>query len=150
MSDNETRLKQAERFATIRRVLLVINALAYIVWIGAQSLYFIEGINAANQLIARIQMVAGPVWLISLLALFFMIFRLFWRRDLRAMVDDERTQTTTHHAFLAGYIVLLVSVVIFYTLSLTGHRPNLSAVLPIMLSLGVAVPSLTYAALYRG
>lgn len=149
MIDNEQRLKAAERFAAFRRILLVINAVAYAVWIGAQSLYFIGGVQVTNHQIAIMQMIAGPIWFVSLLAICFLIFRLARSRDLRALVDDERTKALGLRAFQAGYFVLLAAVVVFYALSLTGHRPNLSAVFPIMLSLGVAVPPLTYAFLYR-
>ena len=149
MNANEKLLKQAEGFGALRRLLMLINALSYMVWIGAQAIVFFPEMHVSMQQTALIQMVAGPIWLISLIAIFATIFYLVRRSDLRRLVDDERTQNLNLRAFQAGYLVLLLAIAGAYALCFIGKTPNPGALLPILLSLGVAVPSLTYAALYR-
>ena len=146
MNENEKRIRQAERLAGVRRLLLVVNAVAYFGWIGAQALDFIPRITVTNAQVADIQFVLGPLWLVSLIGL---ILTLFWRRDVRALIDDERTAKLTLRAFQAGYGALLLAVTVLSILPILGYRLNILGVLPILLSLGVAVPPLTYAALYR-
>jgi len=147
MSDNEKLLRQAERYAGMRRALLFINALSYFVWIGAQALQFLPGFTPHQS--ALIQFVAGPIWLVSLLCILVMGVSLYMRRDLRGLVDDERTIKIGNQAFQAGYWVLLIGIALVYALLFCGIQIEGGIFLPILLSLGVAVPGLTYAALYR-
>ena len=60
MTDNEKILRQAESFAGWRRLLLITNALAYVAWIGAQPLYFVDGLSVGNRQVVLIQSIAGP------------------------------------------------------------------------------------------
>lgn len=150
--NNEKKLRHAEAFANFRRLLLTVNALAYMLWVGPQAGYFFgwfASIDSANQVIAPIAMIAGPIWLISLLLILAMIFYLYRRRDLAGLIDDERTKNLTKRAFQAGYFTLLIIIALSYALCFFGKMPNILALLPILLSIGVAVPSLTYALLYR-
>ena len=147
MSDNEKLLRQAERYAGMRRALLFINALSYFVWIGAQALQFLPGFTPHQS--ALIQFVAGPIWLVSLLCILVMGVRLYMRRDLHGLIDDERTIKIGNQAFQAGYWVLLIGIALVYALLFCGIQIEGGIFLPILLSLGVAVPGLTYAALYR-
>ena len=146
MTENETLLRQAEALAVGRRLSMVVNAVSYFIWIGAQSLYFIPQIKMTGAQIAAIQMVFGPLWLVSLAGV---VLTIVWRRDVRALVDDERTAKLSLRAFQAGYGALLVAIAVLCSLPLLGYQLNILGVLPILLSLGVAVPPLTYAALYR-
>ena len=146
MNENEKRLRRAETVANVRRLLLAVNAVAYFGWIGAQALYFIPQIKVTNAQVALAQMILGPLWLASLIGL---VLILMWRRDVRALIDDERTAKLTLRAFQAGYGALLLAVTVLSILPYLGYRLNILGVLPILLSLGVAVPPLTYAALYR-
>lgn len=147
MSENEKLLRQAEGFAGTRRMLLIINALSYFVWIGAQALQFFPGFTPHQ--VAMIQFIAGPIWLVSLLSILVLSLRLYGRHDLRGLVDDERTVKTSSQAFQIGYWVLLIGIAVVYALRFCGVQLESAVFLPILLSLGVAVPGLTYAALYR-
>jgi len=147
MSDNEKLMQQAERFANARRILLIINALAYFAWIGGQALQLLPGFTARQT--ALTQFIAGPIWLVSLLTILIMSFRLYRRRELRGLVDDERTVGVGNQALKSGYWVLLIGVALVYALRFCGVQLESAVFLPILLSLGVAVPGLSYAALYR-
>ncbi len=146
MNDNEKRLRRAEGLAALRRLLLAVNAVAYFGWIGVKALDFIPRIAVTNTQVALVQMILGPVWLVSLVGL---VFTMTWRRDVRVLIDDERTAKLTLRAFQAGYGVLLLAISVLYAATFAGYRLNILGVLPVLLSLGVAVPPLTYAALYR-
>ncbi len=146
MNDNETLLRRAETLANVRRLLLAVNAVAYFGWIGAQALYFIPQNTVTKAQVTDIEFVLGPVWLVSLIGL---VLTFFWRRDVRALIDDERTAKLTLRAFQAGYGALLVAIFLLSVLPLLGLHLNVLAIPPLLMSLGVAVPPLTYAALYR-
>ncbi len=146
MSDNERLLQRAEAFAATRRILLAVNGLAYLGWIGAQALDAVPGMPLGHGQLALIRLVPGAIWLFSLVALF---VSMAMSRSVRPLIDDERTAKFTLRAFQAGYGVLLVSIAALYGLAFAGYPVDMLAVLPILLSLGVAVPSLAYAALYR-
>ncbi len=148
MDDNEQLMRRAEGLAGLRRVALIINGLAYFVWIGATGLeHGHVAMDAAALKLA--QMAGGGVWLVSLLILFWIMARLGKNREIGRLVDDERTQGLSARCYQMGYWALLLGVTGVYTASfLTKVDVNLVA--PLLLATGVAVPPLTFAFLYRG
>ena len=147
MTDNEALLKKAEGVAGFRRVLLIINALAYFAWIGATGLE--RGhVDIDGGILKLTQVVAGAVWLISLVALFVAMAKLRQRKDIAGLVDDERTQGLTARCFQMGYWALLLGVTGVYTASYL-MEVDVKLIAPFLLALGVAVPPLTFAFLYR-
>ena len=146
MGDADKLLKQAQSHVALRRVLLVVNGLSYVMWIGSRGLGFAGGVDPG--LLSAIGMIAWPVWLVSLLAIFWTMARLRKRHDIAGLVDDERTVGLTGTAFKAGYWVLLIGVAAVFAASYVLPI-DVRAVMPVLLALGVAAPSLTYAALFR-
>ncbi len=146
MGDGDKLLKQAQSHAALRRVLLVVNGLSYLVWIGSRGLGFAGSVDPG--LLAAMGMIAWPVWLVSLLGIFWTMARLRKRRDIAGLVDDERTVGLAGTAFKAGYWVLLVGIAAVFAVSYFVSI-DVRAVMPVLLALGVAAPSLTYAALFR-
>jgi hypothetical protein len=67
-------------------------------------------------------------------------------RGQRAIVEDELTALHRSHALRAGYLFLLLMIVIIFPVAI--YEPGKTLImLPIMLSLGVAVPSFWFAAM---
>ncbi len=147
MTDAEKLLKQAEGMAGLRRGLLIVNALSYAVWIGSTGLQHIAT-GIPPQTLNLVGMAAWPLWLISLLGIFWTMMHLAKRRDIAGLVDDERTVGLTKRAFQAGYWVLILAVAGAYATSFFVTI-DMQAAAPFLLALGVAAPSLTYALLYR-
>lgn len=148
MTENEKLLQQAEGQANLRRLLLVINAASYVVWIGSRSLTALGSSSLDPGLLSTVQMAAWPVWLVSLVGLLWAMARLRKRRDIAGLVDDERTTGLSARSFQVGYWVLLVGAAAVYTASFF-ITVDVKLVAPALVALGVAAPSLTYAALYR-
>ena len=148
MTDNELLLRQAEGVTTWRRLLLVVNALTYAAWIGVFGVS-ISGAHIALPpwaLIAAV--VCAVVWMLSMIGIFLGIRALKRNRALAGLVDDERTVGLRGRAVQAGYWVVLIAIAILY--GLAGFVPlDIKLVLPALIALGVAVPNLTYAWLYR-
>ncbi|WP_443747403.1 hypothetical protein [Asticcacaulis solisilvae] len=147
MSDTEKLLKRAEGMAGLRRGLMVVNALTYVMWIGSTGLQHVDT-GLAPQTLNLIGLAAWPVWLASLLGILWTMRHLAKHRDIAGLVDDERTVGLTKRSFQAGYWVLLLAVAGLYTASFFVPI-DVRMAAPILLALGVAAPSLTYALLYR-
>ncbi len=148
MTDNETLMKQAESHAVLRRVLLIVNALSYVGWIGSSGLAHMGTLSVDPATLSLVQMVCWPVWLISLIRIFWTMMRLGKRRDIGALVDDERTQGVSAKSFQIGYWALLLAITGVYAANFFVPV-DVKLVGPFLLALGVAAPSLTYALLYR-
>jgi len=148
MTDNETLMKQAEGYAILRRVLLIANALAYVGWIGSSGLAYMGTFSVDPAILKLVQILCWPVWLISLIGIFWTMKRLGKRRDIGALVDDERTQGLSAKSFQIGYWALLLAVTGIYAANFFVPV-DIKLVGPFLLALGVAAPSLTYALLYR-
>ena len=146
MSDNERLIQQAERVGGLRRLFLIGQAVGYIGWIGSQGF---SALGLDPHILIIVQNLCWPLWLVSLLATFWLMWRTAKNQQLAALLDDERTSGLTKTVFQTSYWVLLVAVALVYTATFV-IEVDIRAVAPILLSLGVAVPSLTYACLYRG
>ena len=148
MTDNEALLRRAEGVAAMRRFLLVINALSYVAWISVFAIS-ISGVHLVLPPWAGVAAgVCAVIWFVSLIALLLGIRSLRRNRALAGLVDDERTQHLRGRAFEAAYWVLLFAVAILYGLAGFVHLES-RLVLPALIGLGVAVPGLTFAWLYR-
>lgn len=148
MTENDMLMKQAESHSALRRLFLAIQAVAYIGWIGSRALAF-TGTNLVDPAtLTLVQTVCWPVWLVGLLATFWLMRKTARNRQLAALVDDERTVRLAGTVFQVAFWVLLVAVALVYAATYVT-TVDARAVMPILLSLGVAVPSLAYAALYR-
>jgi hypothetical protein len=148
MSHTDALMQQAARHAALRRVLLVVNGGAYLAALASQGLLALKAAPASPALLHAVLWVAWPLWAASLLALFWTMARLRRRLDIAGLVDDERTSALSAQAFKAGYWALLLALAGLYAASfLTGI--DFRAAAPLLLGLGVAVPPLTYALLYR-
>lgn len=147
MTDTEKLLKQAEGMAGLRRVLLIVNALSYVVWIGSTGVQHLDT-GIPPQIVGLTGMLAWPVWLVSLLGIFWTMAHLAKRRDIAGLVDDERTAGLTKKAFQAGYWALILALAGVYAASYFIPI-DVQTAAPFLLALGVAAPSLTFALLYR-
>ena len=147
MDDNEQLLKRAEGLAGLRRVVLIVNAVAYFTWIGATGLEH-GHIDVDPVALKLAQLGGAAIWLVSLVIVFWIMMRLGKNRAMGRLIDDERTQGLTARCYQMGYWALLLGVTGIYTASfLTKVDVNLVA--PLLLATGVAVPPLTFAFLYR-
>ena len=142
MSDNEKLLRQAEGLAGFRRLAMIVNAVSYAAWLAGIAMSGARGLWLAMQASGFI------VWLVSLMAVLWTIRRAWRRRDLGALIDDERTAMLTTRAFQVGYWVLLAPLALLYMASYFVSL-DLRSLLLALMALGVAAPSLTYALLYR-
>lgn len=148
MSDNETLLHQAEGLANFRRAALIVNALSYAGWMLGMGMTSGPADQTHRGLWLLEEVAAFSVWLISLMAILWTVRHARRRRDLGALIDDERTQGLTIRAFQAGYWLLLLPLAALYTLSWFVAIDLRQALLALM-ALGVAAPSLTYGLFYR-
>lgn len=146
MSDNERLIQQAEQAGGLRRLFLIGQAVGYIGWIGSQGL---SALGLDPHILTIVQNLCWPLWLVSLLATFWLMRRTAKNQQLAALLDDERTSGLTKTVFQTSYWVLLIAVALVYAATFVTEV-DIRAIAPILLSLGVAVPSLTYACLYRG
>ena len=146
MSDNELLIQQAEQAGGLRRLFLIGQAVGYIGWIGSQGL---SALGLDPHILTIVQNLCWPLWLVSLLATFWLMRRTAKNQQLAALLDDERTSGLTKTVFQTSYWVLLIAVALVYAATFVTEV-DIRAIAPILLSLGVAVPSLTYACLYRG
>ncbi|MGZ3298356.1 MAG: hypothetical protein ACXU8U_05890 [Asticcacaulis sp.] len=146
--DNDRLMKQAEGYIALRRVLLIVNALGYIAWIGSEGLGHLGNLSVDPHTLSLVKLVAQPIWVLSLLGIFGVMARLRKRRDIAGLVDDERTRALSGWSFKAGYWVLLISIAGVYAANFF-MTIDVRLVAPLLLALGVATPSLTYAVTYR-
>lgn len=148
MTDTDILMKQAENHGALRRLFLAVQAVAYLGWIGSQGLAFfgVPGIDPA--VLRLVQMACWPIWLVALLATFWLMRRTAKNRQLALLVDDERTVALVGKVFQTAYWVLLVALAAVYAATYVTTI-EVRAVMPILLSVAVAVPSLAYAAMYR-
>ncbi|ESQ93148.1 hypothetical protein [Asticcacaulis benevestitus] len=149
MSENEKLLRQAEGLAGFRRIMLVVIALSYVGWIVTFSLG-VTGIgNLPHTLLITISLAILPVWAVSMIAFLWGMVRMTRDKKLGALIDDERTRGINHQAIQAGYWGMIVAAGICFWLSFFLDI-DIRLVLAGLVGMGVAVPSLTYACLYRG
>ena len=146
MSDNDRLIRQAEQVGGLRRLFLIGQAVGYIGWIGSRGL---TALGLDPHILTIVQNLCWPLWLVSLLATFWLMRRTAKNHQLAALLDDERTSGLTKTVFQTSYWVLLIAIALVYAATFVSEV-DIRAVAPILLSLGVAVPSLTYASLYRG
>lgn len=146
--DSEQLAQRAERHVALRKGLMIVNALAYIGWIGSRGLAHVEafGIGAAAWNIVR--NLSMPVWLVSLLLIFTQISALKRNRDIATLVDDERSAAKTHLAFKSGYMVLLFAVAALYAAAIVWPGLDMQTFLPLLLAAGVTAPA--FAATFFG
>jgi hypothetical protein len=138
--DNERLMRRAETQVAIRKALMVVNALAYIGWIGSQGLAHAEAFGLSPSTWDVVRNLSMPVWgicLILILAQFAMLKR---NRDVAVLVDDERNREKTALAFKGGYWALLVAVAGLYTLSFFAPNLDMRTFMPLVLAAGVAAP----------
>jgi len=147
-SDSDKLLRQAEELAGFRRLAMIANALSYAGWMLGMGMTDSRTGEAHRGVCMMVEGVAFVFWLISLLAILWTIRRVRQRRDLGALIDDERTHGLTVRAFQAGYWLLLLPLAAIYTLS-WFVAIDVRQILLALMALGVAAPSLTYALLYR-
>ena len=145
MSDNDKLLRQAEGLAGFRRLAMIVNAVSYAAWLAGIAM---AGAAENRGLWLTMQASGFIVWLVSLMAVLWTIRRARRRRDLGALIDDERTAMLTTRAFQVGYWVLLAPLALLYMASYFVSL-DLRSLLLALMALGVAAPSLTYALLYR-
>ncbi len=146
MGNTDRLMREAAGQALLRRTLLVVNAASYVAWIGSIWLMHVGTIDPGA--LSLVQTIAWPVWLISLFGILAGMVYMRRRRDIAGLVDDERTVGLAATAFKTGYWVLLVAVAGVYAGSFFTTI-DVRLVAPVLLALGVATPSVTYAALYR-
>ena len=149
MSDTQVLMKKAEGFVRWRRGVLVLNALAYVGWIGGAGLSHLGVVAIDNGLLGLISTVSLVVWIVSLMTIFAQMNYARRHREISRLADDERTVTYTKTAFQTGYWLLLIALGCAYAASYFTDL-DIKAVVPFLLALGVAAPSLTYAVLDRG
>ncbi len=149
MTDNEGLMQQAESHGVLRRVLLIVNAGAYIAGMICTSLTRLEGLRGHLRMFVMGEFICWPVWFLSLLAILWTMQRLRQRPDIGVLVDDERTSGLTARSFQAGYWALLLGVAGLYAASFL-MPVDVRLIAPLLVALGVAAPGLTYAFLYRG
>jgi hypothetical protein len=149
MTSNDHLIQQAERMGGLRRLFLIGQAIGYIGWIGSRSLQFINGLAIDPLALTLVQNLCWPLWLFSLVATLWLMRRTAKNRQLGALLDDERTAGLMKTVFQTSYWVLLIAVALLYAVTFVTDV-DIRAVAPILVSLGVAVPSLTYACFYRG
>lgn len=146
MSDNERLIQQAEQAGGLRRLFLIGQAVGYIGWIGSQGL---SALGLDPHILTIVQNLCWPLWLFCLFATIWLMRRTAKNQQLAALLDDERTSGLTKTVFQTSYWVLLIAVALVYAATFVTEV-DIRAIAPILLSLGVAIPSLTYACLYRG
>ncbi len=149
MTDNDRLIQQAERVGGLRRLFLIGQAVGYIGWIGSRSFQFINGLAIDPFILTIVQNLCWPLWLFSLLATLWLMHRTAKNRQLGPLLDDERTAGLIKTVFQTSYWVLLIAVALVYAATFVTEV-DIRAVAPILVSLGVAVPSLTYVCCYRG
>jgi hypothetical protein len=146
MSGNQLLLHQVESCIQRRRMLMVITALAYFIWIGADALTHIPALADQQHFVTLTKIMAGAVWVIGLVMSLRLSYRIYRDKSLRGMANDERTQALGKSGLQAGYWVLLILVAGCYAASYL-YTIDARVVLPLLLAIGVAVPPLTYALL---
>lgn len=149
MSDTQLLMKKAEGYVQWRRSLLVVNALAYIGWIGSTGMGYLHTVAIEPSVLNLVAMICWPIWLLSLLGIFAQMRYGRKHGEISRLADDERTVSYTKTAFQTGYWLLLVALAGVYAASYFIEL-DIKAVIPFMLALGVAAPSLTYALMDRG
>ncbi|WKL56461.1 hypothetical protein Q1W73_12265 [Asticcacaulis sp. ZE23SCel15] len=149
MTDNDRLIQQAERLGHLRRLFLIGQAVGYIGWIGSSGLEYVRAPLIDPFILKFVQNMCWPLWLVSLLATLLLMRRTAIDRQLGALLDDERTSGLIKSVFQTSYWVLLIAVALVYAATFVAEV-DIRAIAPVLLSIGVAVPSLTYACLYRG
>lgn len=148
MSNSEELLRKAHALYTTRRVMLLLNAAAYVAWMLGLAMNTGTAEGARNPVWGLLQTVGPVLWGISIAGVLWTVSQTWRRRDLTVLIDDERTRTQTARAFQIGYFVLLFPPAIIYTASYYTHI-DVRLVMPLLMAAGVATPSLAYALFFR-
>lgn len=141
--DSERLTRRAETHVMLRKGLLIVNALAYIGWIGSQGLAHAGAFGLGSSTWDIVRNLSMPVWGITLLLILMQIALLKRNRDVAALVDDERSAERKHLAFQGGYWVLLVAVAALYAATFFAPGLDMRTFLPLLLAAGVAAPAFT-------
>jgi hypothetical protein len=140
--DSERLARQAEGHVALRKGLMIVNALAYIGWIGSQGLAHADAVGGAP-VWELVRNVSVPVWMISLVLILVQAAVLKRNHDVAALVDDERSAGKTALAFKGGYWVLLVAVAGLYAATFLLPDLDMRTFMPLLLAAGVAAPAFT-------
>jgi hypothetical protein len=141
--DSERLMQRAETHAAVRKGLMIVNALAYIGWIGSQGLAQAAAFGLGASTWSVIGNASVPIWAISLALIFIQLAMLKRNRDVAALVDDERSAGKKALAFQGGYWVLLVAVAGLYTATFFAPDLDMRTFMPLLLAAGVAAPAFT-------
>lgn len=138
----------ASTMVRLRRIFLIVSALAYIGGMGACALLYTGNFNPYRTIVIFANWICWPIWLASSIASVWLIFRLRKHRAVGRLIDDERTLKYVHLSFQVSYWALLILTGGLLGLSFIIHV-EARAVLAGLLACGVAVAPLTYAFSYR-
>ena len=134
----------AEAIARRRNRLLVVNAVAFVVWqLGSFGPHLVG--RPGTPVVIAVGLAAFLAWMVSLV----LLLRPTADARTRDVLDDELTRHHRQRAMLAGYWVMLVvaaGAVVVSTLVPSSAVLLLRAVV----ALGVAAPLLRFVALERG
>ena len=148
MSDNDMLLRKAETLSNGRRFMLFLNAVTYVAWMIGLAVNTGTSEGGYNPIWRYLQTAGMITWVLSLIGVAWTILAMRRHKHIAALVDDERTYQATGRAFMIGYIVLLFPLAGIYTASYFT-QVDIRFVIPIMLAIGVATPSLTYVLFFR-
>ena len=146
--DNERLMRRAETHVALRKGLMIVNALAYIGWIGSRGLAHAEAFGISAPVWEIVRNLSMPVWAISLLLILAQVSALKRNRDIATLVDDERSAAKTNLAFKSGYVVLLIAVACLYAATFVVPDLDMQTFLPLLLAAGVTAPA--FAATFFG
>ncbi|MBP2158439.1 MULTISPECIES: hypothetical protein [Asticcacaulis] len=141
--DSEQLARRAEKHVALRKGLMIVNALAYIGWIGSQGLAQSDAFGVPPSTWEIVRHLAMPVWAVSLLLILAQYAMLKRNRAVAVLVDDERSKEKTALAFQGGYWVLLVAVASVYAATFFEPDLDMRTFMPLLLAAGVAAPAFT-------
>ncbi len=139
--DSEQLARRAERHVALRKGLMIVNALAYIGWIGSEGLAHADALGLGPSFWGQVSNVSKPVWAISFALIMLQAVMLKRNRDIAVLVDDERSKEKTALAFQGGYWVLLVAVAGLYAATFVAPGLDMRTFMPLLLAAGVAAPA---------
>jgi hypothetical protein len=150
----ETLQRQTERLSRLRRRMLALIAVAFLVsevGIAAKALSGGEPSSSGHARFFDLMATGGSVvWGGALLIL----LPTFWRKTARAgqavhdTLEDELTKANRRRAFHDGYWALLFAVWVIYAVTIF-HPFEMAAAMPILIAVGVTVPILRFVVLDR-
>ena len=137
---------QVEKLSRKRRRLLVVMAIAFIVWQLAGLQMFSDFAGGDSHLTSFVSLLAFAVWAVTLILLMHQRGVKGAPPEARAALNDELVQQNRMRAFRTGYWVMLIAAAVVFTASLfVKVEGNVAAQL--ILVAGVAGPMLAFARL---